>query len=62
MVVHTDLRLVIWFGEQLTIIISTLTTEFWDYKRNTDAKSKLDAKLNLLYQKEKVDKVNNRLS
>jgi hypothetical protein len=59
---HPDLHLVTWVGEQLTIIIPRLTTEFWAHERSIDAERKLDAKLNLLYQKKKVDDINDRLS
>ena len=41
--VHPDLRLVTWLGEQITIIMPRLTTEFWDHEANMDAERKLNA-------------------
>lgn len=39
-----------------------IATEFWDYERTKDAKRKLNAKLSLLYQNEKIEEINSRLT
>ena len=39
-----------------------LTTKFWEYEKNINIKRKLDAKIDLLYIKKKIDKGNKNLS
>jgi hypothetical protein len=39
-----------------------IATEFCDYERTNDVKRKLNAKLSLLYQNEKIEEINSRLT
>ena len=39
-----------------------MTTKFWDYEKNLDVERKLDANIDLLFTKKKIDKVNKNLA
>ena len=59
---HPDLQLVSWVAKELLVIMPRLTTEFWEYERKIDVERKLDADLDLILTKKKIDKVNETLA